>query len=303
MRRASVGLICGVVLMGLSACDSTDHKPVARTAAQPVGSLCERVQPTLTGSWKAEDAESTRGLIPLSDSCWLTDSADANNRFRISVSVLPITAEDAAEIRKSETFYANQVIVDGGVGSDSWAVNPSDSGPWLVFRSGERMVKVAKITSDKGQLDAVRAVAKTIDTLPGGIPAAPATVQRPECARGTAAAEELLGTSATARRDTIVNGLVRCLWGSARGTVFAEAGGMGSAPGTDFSSAKHDAPTQVAPQIVPVKVGAEGWQHADGISYRVGKDTYVTVGAVPQSSMQPAATLALAKAMLPAYGG
>jgi hypothetical protein len=51
-------------------------------------------------------------------------------------------------------------------------------------------------------------------------------------------------------------------------------------------------------------VGAEGWRQPDGFTaYRVGKNTFVNVGAAPTSAMHPAETLALARAILPAYGG
>jgi hypothetical protein len=70
----------------------------------------------------------------------------------------------------------------------------------------------------------------------------------------------------------------------------------------DFTLVR-DAGTESEIGVRPVTVGAEGWQQPDGFtSYRVGKDTYVSIGAAPESSI-PAATLALARAMLPAYGG
>jgi hypothetical protein len=71
----------------------------------------------------------------------------------------------------------------------------------------------------------------------------------------------------------------------------------------DFTIVR-DAATESEIGVRPVTVGAEGWQQSDGFtSYRVGKDTFVSVGAAPESSMRLAATLALARAMLPAYGG
>lgn len=301
MRRVGVGLACA---LALSACDSTDQPAVEeRAAEQPVGSPCERVRPTLTGTWKAEDAPAT--LNPLSDSCWLTDSTNPNNRFRISVSVLPTTAKETAEIRLAEAaglrgvYVAKQV--DGGVGSGSWAMNPAAGGPWLVFRSGERLVRVAQDTS--GQLDAIQAVARTIISLPGGIPEAPAMVQRPECAPGTAAAEKVLGAKAAARRDALVDGFAHCLWGSTTRTAFTRAGGAASDQGLNFTYAK-DAGADSWTGVRAVKVGAQGWQQSDGFTmYRVGKNTFVDVGAAPTSAMRPAETLALARAILPAYGG
>jgi hypothetical protein len=109
MRRAMTVVGCAVLMLALAACDATDRKtedpPVS--PAQPVGSLCERVLPTMRGSWKAEDGEAGRGGQPLSDSCWLIDGADAKHRIRISVSVLPMTAEDLAKVRDTDSFYAS----------------------------------------------------------------------------------------------------------------------------------------------------------------------------------------------------
>jgi hypothetical protein len=300
MRRVGVGLACAVGLLAVAACDSADQPAVEERAAI-VGSLCERVQPTLAGTWKAEDAPAT--LWPLSDSCWLTDSMNATNRFRVSVSVLPTSAKDAADIRKAEAaglagFYAATQIA-GGVGQESWAMNPAAVGPWLVFRSGDRLVRIAQDTT--GQLDAVRAVASTIISLPGGIPEAPAAIARPECAPGTAAAEKVLGAKATARRDAMVDGFAHCLWGSTTSTAYTRAGGPASDQGLDFTYTK-DAGSRPGKGYRSVKVGSEGWQQPDGFTtYRVGEDTFVNVGATP--AMRPAQTLALAQAILPAYSG
>jgi hypothetical protein len=306
MRRLGAGLVCGLLV--LAACDSPDHMsgstPSASQRAQPVGSLCDRVRPSLAGTWTSAPAEPSRNLIPVSDNCWLTDAADAKNQIRISVSVLPISADDAAAIRQSEDFYPTDVAsVDGGIGTGSWAVD-SAYGATLVFSSGEHQVRLKRWTPRKGQLDEFRGIARTINELPGVLPDRPALQSRPECDAGTPAAEKLLGASAVVRRDTMANGLVRCVWGSARATAFAEAGrGPGSKVGKEFTEVKTDAPTQVAPKIVRVKVGAEGWEHANGISYRIGKGTYVTVGAVPLYSAQPTILLTLARAMLPTYSG
>jgi hypothetical protein len=79
--------------------------------------------------------------------------------------------------------------------------------------------------------------------------------------------------------------------------------GVASSQAPVLTEVKTDSPAQIAPKIVPVKVGAEGWEHANGISYRIGKGTYVTVGAVPLYSAQPTALLTLARAMLPIYSG
>jgi hypothetical protein len=289
---------CAILVLALAACDTTERKtedpPVSPT--QPVGSPCERVLPTMRGSWKAERGETARGGQPLSDTCWLTDAADAKHRIRISVSVLPMTAEDLAKVRDTDSFY--MPVVDGEVGKGSWATSSTDDAR-VMISSSERLVRVVTTVGWTEGLAEARAVAKTVDGLPGGVPAAQAVIRRPECDRGTAAAEKLLGMPARARRDSVSDGRVRCLWGTTRGTAFAEAGGIRSAPGEEFSWIKTLDPIQAK----QVKIGAEGRQTAEVVTYRVGKDTYVSVGAGPFLTTDPAAVRALALAMLPVYGG
>jgi hypothetical protein len=269
------------------------------SAADPPASLCERLRPGLSGAWQASAREPSRSLIPVSDSCWL-DPAHRDYRVRLSVSVLPATADDLTAIRKINEFYEALVIKDGEVGPGSWGVN-SDEAPYLVFLSGGHLIRVTKEPGGRGAFDELQALARKIDALPPVPPAAP-LVRRPECEAGTAAAQKLLGSAATIRRDSLsTSGLVRCLWGTSRATAFAVAGrGTQSNEGQELIQNRPD-PRVIAPRVVRVPVGAEGIQHADGISFRVGKDTFVTVGAVPLYSAQPADLLALARAMVPVY--
>lgn len=311
MRRAGVGLVCAVALWAVAACESGEPQRAEKgPASQPttkvspaVGNLCQRVQPSLAGSWQVEDRPP--GTFPVSDVCWLTDSADPANRFRISVSVLPVTAQDMVGFRQEEARNLKghyvAVPVDGGVGPGSWAVNPAAVGPWLTFHSSGRLVRVAHESA--GKLDAVKAVARTIVSLPGGLPAARAVVQRPECAAGTAAAEKLLGAKATARRDTAAAGQVTCLWGVAGRSVFIEAGGPASDAGVGFMHISKAASSAGA-GVRPVKVGGGGFQQDNGyLVYRVGKATFVMAFAQPESPGDSAGILALARAMVPAFDG
>ncbi|WP_460651560.1 hypothetical protein [Kribbella endophytica] len=261
------------------------------------------MRPTLPGGWKAQDQAPT--ATPLSDVCWLTDSADASNQYRILVSVLPVSAQDAAVLRADEAsrlkgqFTAQ--TVDAEVGLDSWSVDPVSAGPWLVFRSGDRLVKVGQKRSGDGQLDAVKAVARTIDSLPGGIPQAPALLRQPECERGTAAAEALLGAKAAARRDTVIDGYVTCRWGTLRRAVFIEGGGRDSEAFVAFRNLK-SAGDSGSLGNRRVDVGAEGWQQDNGfMAYRVDEKTFVSVDPYPLSPVNSAGIVALARAMRPAY--
>ncbi|ONI75532.1 hypothetical protein BWI15_06700 [Kribbella sp. ALI-6-A] len=266
--------------------------------------MCERVRPTLPGDWKIEVQRPT--ISPIADSCWLTSTTDPKNQYRIAVGVLPLTRQDIADFRRNaersmkEEGYAAKAV-DAGIGENSWSVNPAVLGPWLVFFNGGRMVRVAQESYGPGQLAAITAVAKTINTLPGGLPAAPKIVGRPECERATAAAEKVLGGKALARRDAVVYGKVTCQWGSARAGVVVLAGGPASEAATNFSIVKSTS-TNPTPDARRVDVGQEAWQHDGGdLVYRIRKDLFVYITSVTLSAKKSAAIVALGKAVIPIY--
>jgi hypothetical protein len=296
-----------LALTALSGCDSRPAQSSAHqetATPQPAGSLCDLIRPTLTGDWKSEQRPPANN--PISDVCRLTDTADPDNQYRISVAVLPVSAQDVATMRKDEErqLKGQYVVqpVDGGIGQDSWSVNPAAVGPWVVFRSHGRLVRVAQNASGPGRLESVKAVARTIDSLSAGISAAPAIRRRPECDRGTKAAEALLGATAAARYDTVTDGFTTCRWGSPRGAVFVAAGGLGSDPGVAYMYAK-DAAAKSWTGVHKVGVGDEGWQQADGfIAYRVGQDVFVNVAAMPSSAEKSPKVLDLARVIRSAYG-
>jgi hypothetical protein len=258
----------------------------------------------LPGEWKLEVKQSL--VNPIADSCWLTSSTDPKNRYRIAVGVLPLTKQDIADLRKSAELRLKEdryvaKAVDAGIGENSWSVNPALEGPWLVFFNGGRMVRVAQETYGPGQLAAIKAVAKTVNALPGGLPATPKIVGRPECERATAAAEKVLGGKALARRDTFRYGEVGCQWGSPRAGVAVEGGGPASEAATEFNIIKSIS-TNPVPEARRVDVGQEGWQHDSGyLVYRIGKDRFVTISTSSLTAKQSAAVVALGKAMIPVY--
>ncbi|WP_041289394.1 hypothetical protein [Kribbella flavida] len=259
--------------------------------------------PTLAGEWKAE--EQPPASFPLADVCSLTNAADPNNQYSISLGVLPVSAQDAAELRKYDVrrLKGHYVVqpVDGGVGQDSWAVDPAAAGPWVVFRSGNRLVKVSRPLGGKGQLNAVKAVARTIERLPGGFPPTRSMHRRPECERGTAAAEKLLAAKAAARRDTLVNGFVSCRWASTRQAAVAIGGGLGSDAAIAFTNLRN-AGTGPVVSNRRVPVGQEGWQQDNGfLAYQLAENAFVTVVAHPMPSTQSAGVLALARALRPIH--
>ncbi|MFG1621606.1 hypothetical protein [Kribbella sp. NPDC049227] len=305
MRRAITILACALTALSLTACKSSDAQQQVANPIEPPGSICERVQPTLTGNWKVEDSEPW-ARAPLSDSCWLIDTAQSSHRIRIALSVLSVTAAEYVDFRKAEvqdlrgSAYVT-APVDGGVGPESWAVVPAAAAPWIVVRSNDRLIRLKQNSDGEGGIDELRTVARAITTVPGGLPAAKAVIERPECTRGTMAAEGALAGKAIVRRDSVVGGFAYCQWGSSNHVVYSRAGRVGSDPALDFISMR-SAGIAASVGVHPVNVGTEGWQQSNGyLAYRVGQQTFVGVAAVPD--IPSAKLLAVAQAMAPAYGG
>lgn len=300
MRRITAAV--AVVLLGLVACDSHTPPQAVRTpTATPTatGSLCERLAPRLTG-WKAAETASSL-IVPLGDGCSLVDAAEDRHRVRVTLSAIPVTDAQFAEFRKSdaeqitELGYAAKVI-DGGIGPGSWAVDPAAAASWLVFRAGNRPIKLRVENDGSGTLDELRSIAQTILDLPGGLPTAQSIIARPECARGTAAAERLLGGRAVLRRDTLTDGYLSCQWGSATRSVAVRSGGLGSDPALDFGYVRGGFHSH------RVNVGVEGWQQTDGeLAFRTAKDAYIELVATPGTTLRPGPVVALAQAIAPAY--
>lgn len=296
MRRITAAI--AVLLLGLAACDSHTAQRVVPTPA-PAGNLCERLAPRLTG-WKAAEAES-RLTAPLADNCSLVDTTQEFHRVWVALSAIPVTDAQFAQSRKGDTEWVTGMqyaakVIDGEVGPGSWAVDPAAAAPWLVFRAGNRPVELRMVNDGSGTLDELRSIAQTIVGLPGGLPTAPAIIAQPECARGTAAAERLLGEKAVLRRDTLTDGYLWCQWGSATRSVAVRSGGLGSDPALDFGYVKGGFTSH------RVNVGAEGWQQTDGeLAFRTTKDAYVELVATPDSTLNAGLLVALAQAIAPAY--
>jgi hypothetical protein len=307
MRRFAIGLICATVLLSLTSCDSSpqhitgDSAPPSQAPSRPpTGNLCERLHSKLTGDWKTEPSD-VGVFAPQYDSCSLVDAVKAAHRIRVSLSVLPVTPAQSAAFRKIDGqqvdgWYVAKVI-DGGVGSDSWAINPAAAAPWLIFHSAGRQIRLKEETDGVGSLSELRSIAQTIATLPGGLPTPPAVIERPECARGTAAAEHVLGTRAVVRRDAEVDGYLSCQWSSATRTVQVRSGGVGSDPYLEFSNMWCDA---VPVTCHRVSVGDEAWQGDDGhLAFRSGQ-IFVDIESAP-GAMDLAPVVLLARAIATLY--
>jgi hypothetical protein len=307
MRRATIGLVCAFMLLASAACKSSTTQTAAQVEPPPSGTLCERVQATLAGSWKAEAAEPWL-YNPISETCSLIDTAQSSHRIRVGLSVLPVTAAEFAQLRRSaERNLASSgyltTVIDGGIGTESWAVGPAAASPWVVFRHGTRIVRLKEDADGLGGLDELRAVAKAITVLPGGLPTVNPVVERPECTRGTSAAEKALGGRAVVRLDSLVGGIVYCQWATARDIIFVGAGGVGSDPALDFTYLRQ-AGTPATTTVRRVDVGTEGWQdmRTSYAGYRIGTQTYVSVMS-ESGKTTPASVLAVARAVAPPFGG
>lgn len=313
MHRAVI--VCGAVLLALTGCSSQDttraapaapptSSPTSSPTPRPTATLCDRLQQGLDGRWKTGGAESDFE-VPLADGCSLVSVAQPNDRVRVTVSAIAVTDAQFNEYRKNDGEYLRQVryaakIIDGGVGAGSWAVNPAAAAPWLVFRSGGRVIRLRMVNDGAGTLAELRSIAQTVVALPDGLPASPPQVVRPDCTRGTAAAERLLGGTAILRRDNIDDGHLACQWGSATRSVLVRSGETGSSSALDFGYMKDAGSSGIAR---PVRVGAEGWQQTDGqLTFRTVQGTYVEVWTSPISQSFAAWILAVARAIAPAYG-
>ncbi|MFD7160961.1 hypothetical protein ACFV9C_40700 [Kribbella sp. NPDC059898] len=300
MRRRAT--ITAVLLLALLGCDPHTTN---QTAPTPTGNLCDRIRPTLPGNWTTKAGESWP-TAPLSDLCNLVAPAQSTHQIQVLVSILPVTAAQAARYRKfdeiqtADRSYAAKVT-DGGMGDGSWALNPAAAAPWLVFRTGNRQVRLRAAPDGAATMDELLSVAHAITAVPGGLPVAKARIVRPQCERGTAAAEHVIGGAAVARRDTLVDGHLWCEWGNETASVWAIAGDRGSDEAIDFHLVQ-TAGADPAVQNHRVTVGAEGWQQDDGyLVFRTARGQFVIVSSAPYAEMKPVPIVMLARAIAPAY--
>lgn len=296
-RRITTTITSAVLVLTLLGCDpnATARSAPSPTPA-PTGNLCERIQPKLTGTWTISGPE-PRLYAPLSDACMLTDTAQKAHQIQLALSSVPVTDAQAAVLRRSDEasvagWYAAKVI-DGGAGTGSWALNPAAAAPWLVVRVGGRLIRLRMVNDGAGTLDELRSIARTITTLPGELPPAPAMITRPECSRGTPAAERVLGSKVVLERDALVDGQLTCQWGSATRSVVVRPSSL-----LEFNDLKAGASAGLAHRAT---VGAEGWQSDGVLIFRTANGTYAEVTGTPGTTLRTASILALAQAIAPTY--
>lgn len=299
-RRAA---LAAVVLLTLLGCDPVGTPQPSTSPA--TGNLCERVRTRLPGAWTTEQGNPHLSA-PLSDACSLVDPAKPAHRIRVMLSILPVNDVQTTAFRKADETAAAGLgyaakITDGGVGPGSWALDPAAAAPWLVFRTDGRQIRLRVENDGAGTMAELKAIARSITELSGSLPSVPRVIARPECARGTAAAEHVLGAKAVVRRDAMVDRHLWCQWGSEFRSVSVTAGPSGSDQSIDFNAVKSGA-TSSTRLGHRVTVGAEGWQQNDGfLTFRTAKDQYVSIVSAPYEQMRPIPIVMLARAIEPAY--
>ncbi|RZT07484.1 hypothetical protein EV649_8191 [Kribbella sp. VKM Ac-2569] len=299
-RRITTTITSAVLVLTLLGCDpqtTSRSEPTPTQTPIPTGNLCERIQPKLAGTWTIGSPE-PRLYAPLSDACLLTDTAQKAHQIQLALSAAPVTDAQSAVLRRDDAasvagWYAAKVI-DGGAGTGSWALNPAAAAPWLVVRSGGRLIRLRVVNDGAGTLDELRSIARTITALPGELPSAVAMITRPECSRGTAAAERVLGSKIVLERDALVDGHLTCQWGTATRSAVVRPRSL-----LEFNEVKAGASAGWAHRV---SVGAEGWQQSNGVLlFRTKSGTYVEVTGTPGSALRTASILALAQAIAPVY--
>ncbi|MBB6570477.1 hypothetical protein HPO96_34320 [Kribbella sandramycini] len=211
--------------------------------------------------------------------------------MRVSVSVVPVSAAEAIRMRteferdpSDGKEYAQAVF-----GPDSWSHRPKFAESALGFRSSGRLILMRqeeRFLDDYAQLESI---ARSINALPGGIRPEPAVVEQPDCALGTGAAAQVLGTKVTMQRGGTAGTASFCGWGSSQATIVLHAGKSGSEPAQRFGSDVHrDA----------VDVGDGGHLSKPGLlEFRVGTTFVQIFGPTTKGLVE------LGRVMAPVYRG
>ncbi|MGC4943733.1 hypothetical protein [Kribbella sp. DT2] len=258
-------------------CVRMNQALVQATLAVPV----VRIQP------KAVPAEIG---VPSFDICQLALSASPSGPvLRLGVSVLPATRE---ELTAAQQAYAATkaeparaiAVGQGGYGTSKFAV----------FLLGTRLYKVEGPVATQTKYVVL---AQEAARQAAGLPEAAPLITREECERGSNAAAKVMGTTATARRDseTAAGDLV-CGWITSTAVVYSTARRMADAAAAMASVRK-------APTSQSVPLGDEGYvDTATGRgTIRVGTDKIADLVPLPGAKVKTDDMVAFALAVSPLY--
>jgi hypothetical protein len=287
---------------------STDTAPTSETpsptpSVTPSGTskvadtLCVRMDPTLVQTTLAVPVANIQPKapppefdIPTYDVCQFALSAGPNGPvLRVGVSVLPATPAMLAATQKAYAAHPREPAKPVKIGRGGYGTST-----FLVFLSAGRMYK---LSGPQATLAKYVALGQEVVRQAAGLADADPLITRPECDRGTAAAEKVMGAPAMARRDgqTLAGDPV-CGWLTSTSVISTSV------------RRERDAKALMAPirklatsQSIPL--GDEGYvDTATGrTTIRVGDDKIVDLVPLPARAINPDLMTQFALAMSPLY--
>lgn len=271
--------------------------PSGPATSKVADTLCVRMDQTLVQSTLAvpvvriqpEEIPAEFGL-PTYDVCQLGLSASPSGPYlRVGISVLPATKATLTATQRAYAATKRQPAKPAAVGEGGFGTST-----FVVFLLNGRLYKVS---GPSATLAKYVLLGQEVARQAPGLPEAPPLITRPECERGTPAAEKVLGAPAMIRRDgeTPLGDLV-CGWvnptsvlsTSVRRTPRAEA---------------LMAPLRRAATSQSIPLGDEGYvDTATGrTTIRVGDDKLVDLVPLPARAVDPDLMTKFALAMSPLY--
>ncbi|MFF0338541.1 hypothetical protein [Kribbella sp. NPDC004875] len=274
--------------------ETPSETPAPSPSAAPAETVCQRMDQTLVRTTLAVPAVDIQTKTPPTDFgpptydvCQLTLSNVPNGPvLSVETSVLPATAVTLAATRKAYKGEPAQtaVVGEGGYGASTF----------VVFLQGGKLYKVA---GPKATLAKYVVLAQEVARQAEGVPTADPVITRPECDRGTSAAEKVLGARPTARRDSeTAPGDPVCAWVTAASVLTT------SVRRTPQAKALM-APIAKAPTSQSIPFGDEGYVDTvtGRTTIRVGDDELVDFVPLPARAIDPDVMTQLALKMASVY--
>ena len=277
--------------------ETPSETPSGPASSKVADTLCVRMDQTLVQSTLAVPVVQIQPKaipaefgLPTYDVCQLGLSTSPSGPvLRVGVSVLPATKATLTAAQRQYAATKREsakpaVVGEGGFGTSTFVVFLLDG-------------RLYKVSGPPATLAKYVALGHEVARQAPGLPEAQPLITRPDCERGTSAAEKVLGAPATVRRDgeTAVGDPV-CGWvnptsvlsTSVRRTPKAEA---------------LMAPIRKAATSQPIPLGDEGYvDTATGrTTIRVGDDKLVDLVPLPARAVDPDLMTAFALAMSPLY--
>ena len=254
-------------------CARMDQTLVRKTLAVPVVQLQPKGIPAEFG-------------LPTYDVCQFELGTGPNGPvLRVGVSVLPATKMTLAAVRKAAgTAVKPAAVGDGGFGGPTY----------VVFLFGGRLYKVS---GPAATLAKYVVLAQDVVRQAPGLPEAQQLITRPECERGSSAAEKVMGAPAMVRRDgqTLLGDLV-CGWVNSNSVLSTS---VRRTPNAEALMA----PIRKAATSQSIPVGDDAYvDTATGrTTIRVGDDKLVDLVPLPARAIDPDLMTQFALAMSPLY--